>query len=309
MTKKPTPSPLIQGRRVRQQPYRAGDFDALKADVLARGSANGGERVTTQLATGQLQRGRFQPRAPADDAALAELADSIRVLGILEPILVRPLPESPGVYEILAGERRWRAAQQVGLDQVPVVVHPVDDRTAAAITLVENLQREDLNPIEEATALQGLAETFGLTQAQVGELIGKSESAVSRALGLLTLPEQVREWIRTGQLEAGHGKVLLNMGEESQRLLAEQAVKAGWSVRELEQRKAALKRRKPQRTMPAADPDLKRLERRLNTWLCAPVRIVPGKKGGGIIQIRYANVAECDSLLERFNLPADDHEI
>lgn len=180
-------SPLTTVKRSRTTTYQT-DFEKLKAEVLTDINASDRSHNITALPIDKLCRGRYQPRVQGlEDTALKELADSIRDLGVIEPLAVRPVPDQPDTYEILAGERRWRAAQQAGLSEVPVVVHDVDDRTAAAMAMVENLQREDLNPIEEAVGLQRLMEDFGLTQVQVGELVSKSESAISKCLGLLKL--------------------------------------------------------------------------------------------------------------------------
>lgn len=277
--------------------------------MLADARAKGVSRDMTQLPVEKLRRGRYQPRTLKDDPALNELAESIREFGVIEPIAVRPTDDQSDTYEILAGDRRWRAAQKIGLDQIPVIIHEVDDKTAAAIALVENLQREDLNPIEEAVALRRLMEDFNLNQSQVGELVSKSESAVSKSLGLLKLLPQVQTMIQQGELEAGHGKVLLNVDSAEQLLLAEKTVKFGWSVRELERQKVALMtgtRRRKSVTRDIRNPDLKRLEVRLEEWFCAPVKVKPNRRGGGKIEIAYASPEECDNILQRCGLQASD---
>jgi ParB family chromosome partitioning protein len=208
----------------------------------------------------QLVAGRYQPRRHIDEAYLAELAQSIRQFGIIEPLVARPLAN--GDYEILAGHMRWQAARQASLTRIPVVVRNADDQTAAAIALVENLLRRELNPVEEGRALQRLREEFNLTQAQLAELLGISQTAISRALGLLSLDPTVQTHIEEGRLEAGHGKTLLSLPGEAQVRLAEQAPEAGWSVRELERRRALLAIR-PIRIHdppPPRDPNLIRLE-------------------------------------------------
>lgn len=294
-----TITPLISVKRTRSSSYLS-DFENLKTEVAAQTPAN--PQMILQLPPEQLHRGRFQPRNPGHDAALDELADSIRELGILEPLIVRPLAGLGNDYEILAGDRRWRAAQKAGLTQIPVVVRDVDDRTAAAIALVENLQREDLNPMEEASALHSLMSHFALTQAQAGELLGKSESAISKVMGLLKLPDAVQQLLQQGLLDAGHGKVLLNLPRGEQMVLAERAAALGWSVRELERQKTRLthrSRQQKQRLQEPRNPDIQSLETRLRDWLCAPVRLKPNRKGGGKIEIDYATLAECESVLER----------
>ena len=252
----------------------------------------------------RLQRGRYQPRRTGiddtHDKQLAELVDSIRTLGIIEPIAVRPAPTDSGHYEILAGDRRWRAAQRAGLMEVPVVVHNVNDVTAAAMALVENLQRQDLNPLDEAAAIQQLLSEFGLSQAQVGRLLGKSKSVISRTVGLLSLAKEVQELVRNGQLDAGHARVLINLSEKEQLRLAKQIVAHGWSVRDLERRKAALDQQtqaKPPKE--PRDPDVRRLENRLGEWLAAPVKLKTQQNGGGSIVIKFTTAEECDGILAR----------
>lgn len=249
----------------------------------------------------QLAVGRYQPRQWIDENYLTELEQSIRQFGVIEPLVVRPLAD--GRYEILAGHMRWRAAQQAGLRQVPVVVREVDDRTAAAIALVENLLRRDLNPIEEGRALRRLREEFALTQEQLAELLGISQTAISRTLGLLHLDPTVQAHIEEGRLQAGHGKTLLGLTPESQIRLAEQAVARDWSVRELEQRRAALAD-KPQASMPTPrDPNLVRLEERLQERLAAPVRLrYDAHRGRGRIEIGFDNLDQCDGILERLGI-------
>jgi len=260
-----------------------------------------------QLNVDQLVAGRYQPRQRVDETYLAELAQSIRQFGIIEPLIVRPLAD--GRYEILAGHMRWQAAQQAGLTQIPVMVREADDRTAAAIALVENLLRRDLNPIEEARALQRLREEFGLTQEQLAVTLGLSQSAISRALGLLSLDPLIQAFIEDGQLEAGHGKALIGLSSEAQIQLAEQAISAGWPVRELERRRALSAQTPPAQTPSAIipvvrDPNLARLEERLRERLAAPVRLrYDAGRGRGRIEIGFNSLEECDGILERLGLP------
>jgi ParB family chromosome partitioning protein len=263
------------------------------------GNLLGGE--LRQLDLDQLVAGRYQPRQRLDAAYLGELEQSIRQFGVIEPLVARPLAD--GSYEILAGHMRWQAAQQAGLRQAPVVVREADDRTAAAIALVENLLRRDLNPIEEGRALRRLREEFGLTQEQLAELLGVSQSAISKALGLLSLDPAVQALIEDARLEAGHGKVLLGLPRESQVRLAEQAVDAGWSVRELERRRMLLAAAPRSRIAVPRDPDLVRLEERLRERLTAPVRLrYDAARGHGRIEIGFATLEECDGILERLGV-------
>lgn len=262
----------------------------------------GGASDIRQLSLDQLIAGRYQPRQRIDETYLAELAHSIRQLGVIEPLVARPLAD--GRYEILAGHMRWRAAQQAGLKQVPVVVRDADNQTAAAIALVENLLRRDLNAIEEARALRRLREEFGLTQEQLAELLGVSQSAISKALGLLGLNPATQALIEDGRLDAGHGKTLLGLADAAQLRLAEQAANEGWSVRELERRRAALEAPPQSRAPKPRDPDLTRLEQRLQERLTAPVRLrYDAARGRGRIEIGFASLDECDGILERLGLP------
>ncbi len=261
----------------------------------------GGAGDIRQLDLDQLVPGRYQPRQRLDEAYLAELAQSIRQFGVIEPLVARPLAD--GGYEILAGHMRWQAAQRAGLSQVPVMVREADDQTAAAIALVENLLRRDLNPIEEGRALRRLREEFGLTQEQLAELLGVSQSAISKALGLLGLDPAVQASIEDGRLEAGHGKILLGLPREVQLRLAEQAADAGWSVRELEHRRTLLTAAPRSRTVTPRDPDLARLEERLRERLTAPVRLrYDAARGRGRIEIGFGSLEECDGILERLGV-------
>jgi ParB family chromosome partitioning protein len=256
-----------------------------------------------------LVRGRYQPRVDFREESLAELAESIRAQGILQPIVVRPLPEQGGGsemrYEIVAGERRWRAAQLAGLDSVPALVRNVPDEAAVAISLIENIQRENLNPVEEAEALKRLVEEFGLTHEQAAEAVGRSRVSVSNLLRLLELPEAVREMLARRELDMGHARALLAIG--SPQLLVEiarRAVRDSWSVRETERaasRVAAaggFAKRKAQK--PSVDPNILRLEAKLGEKLGAVVAIEHGKKGGRIV-IRYHSVDELEGILDHID--------
>lgn len=257
------------------------------------------------LPVDRLVRGRYQPRQISEepDLELARLADSIRALGLIEPIAVRPGPDGEGQFEILAGDRRWRAARLAGLGAVPVIVHEVDDRTAAAMALVENLQRQDLNPMEAAVGMQRLRQEFKLSQEQLSKTLGLSKSAVSRTLGLLTLPMEIQALLRSRQLDAGHARVLLRLDMEQQLWLARQAVAKGWSVRELEKRRAALAASTGTAALDRAagmvDPDLRHLESLLGAWLAAPVRLRTRKGGDGFIMIRFSGSEECNGILQK----------
>ena len=185
-----------------------------------------------------LAPGKYQPRKRMDQDKLAELAESIKAQGVIQPIVVREVASGRGskTYEIIAGERRWRASQLAGLNEIPVVIRTVDDRTVVAMALIENIQREDLNPLEEAQALQRLIDEFDLTHAQAAEAVGRSRAAVSNLLRLLELPSEIRVLVETGALEMGHARALLTLAAPAAIALARQAAENAWSVREVEHR-------------------------------------------------------------------------
>ncbi len=269
-------------------------------------ASSGTDSSLQTVAIERLVAGRYQPRQRADEEYVTELEHSIRQFGIIEPLVVRPLAD--GSYEILAGHMRWRAARQASLDQVPVVIREADDRTAAAIALVENLLRRELNPIEEGRALRRLREEFGLTQEQLAELLGVSQPAISKVLGLLSLHSEVQTLIEEGQLDAGHGKTLLGLPQPEQLRLAQQAARHGWSVRELERRRVLPPISQPVQSSAPRDPDLIRLEEQLRERLLASVRLrYDAVRGRGRIEITFASLDECDGILERLGIQAPDH--
>ena len=250
-----------------------------------------------QLPIEFLQPGQYQPRRDMHSEALEELAASIRQQGIMQPILVRRL----GVdrYEIIAGERRWRAAQLAELEKVPCLIREADDRDVVALALIENLQREDLNPIEEASALQRLQKEFSLTQQQVAEAVGKSRSAISNLLRLLQLHPEVRLLLEHGDLEMGHARALLSLEPQDQCQAARQVVAQGLSVRQTES--LVKKWAQPQVAMPQKkDPDIQRLEQKLQDLIGAPVKIRHSAKGKGRLEIGYSSLDELDGILNRW---------
>jgi ParB family chromosome partitioning protein len=253
-----------------------------------------GERLAT-LAVDQLQPGRNQPRQRMDPAALADLAESIRAQGVMQPILARPLGD--GRYEIVAGERRWRAARMAGLTHVPVLVREVSDRHALAIALIENIQREDLNALEQAAGIQRLIEEFGMTHAQAAEALGRSRAGVTNLLRLLELAPPVQELLREGKLEMGHARALAALPALRQIELAREAAARGLSVRQVE-RRAARAGRAPARAA-RADRDVARLEEEVSQRLGTAVRIRPGRRGGGHVVIAYRTLDELEALLAR----------
>ncbi|HET9669049.1 MAG TPA: ParB/RepB/Spo0J family partition protein [Casimicrobiaceae bacterium] len=246
----------------------------------------------------RLRPGRYQPRSKMDPASLAELALSIKEQGVMQPILVRPV--DGGRFEIVAGERRWRAAQQAGLREVPALVRNVPDRSALAVALIENIQREDLNPLEEAKGLQRLIEEFGLTHDAAAKAVGRSRSAVSNLLRLTALAPPVQEYLLAGQLEMGHARALLALPLAEQSGAAARVVDAGMSVRDTERLVHQLMHAKPaRRTAKARDHDTVRLENHLGEHLGAVVRIEAGRRGAGRVVIRYSTLEQLDGLVER----------
>ena len=249
-----------------------------------------------------LQRGKYQPRRNFDQDRMQELADSIAAQGIVQPIVVRPAGE--GRYEIIAGERRWRAAQLAGLHDIPVVVREVDDKTAMAVALIENIQRDDLNPLEEATALERLLGEFGLTHQEVAEAVGKSRTSVTNLLRLLDLNEDVKFLVEKGSLEMGHARALLGLKDAMQSDAAHKVVKQGLSVRETERlvRRTQGDDARPLRARSASrNPDVGRLEQDLTEKLGARVQIKEGGKGRGQLVIAYNSADELEGILDRLH--------
>jgi ParB family chromosome partitioning protein len=253
-----------------------------------------------------LRRGKYQPRVDMREETLTELAHSIKAQGVVQPIVVRPLPNPGGgetQYEIVAGERRWRAAQLAGLATIPAVVRDIPDESAVAVALIENIQRENLNPLEEARSLHRLIEEFGLTHADAADAVGRSRATVTNLLRLLELPRQVREMVERRELDMGHARALLAL--ESPELtveIAERACKQGWSVRATETAvrqlagpQAAAKGGKPA-ARGATDPNVRRLESDLAETLGAAVSIEHGPKGGRLV-IRYNGLEELEGIL------------
>jgi ParB family chromosome partitioning protein len=245
-----------------------------------------------------IQRGKYQPRRDMDPAALEELAASIRTQGVMQPIVVRPI--SGERYEIIAGERRWRATQLAGLDSIPAVVREVPDEAAVVLALIENIQREDLNPVEEATALLRLQQEFELTQQQVADAVGKSRSTVTNLMRLMSLRDDVRVMLEHGDLETGHGKALLGLPAEQQSAAAAQVVSKGLSVRQTEDmvRRLQTETTRPGKTTTAVDPNVRLLQDELSQKLGAKVQIQHTAKGKGKLVLSYNSLAELDGILE-----------
>ncbi len=249
-----------------------------------------------------LQRGRYQPRQDFEPTALQELADSITAQGVVQPIVARPLAAQPGRYEIIAGERRWRATQLAGLHEIPVVIRDVPDQAAMAMGLIENIQREELNPVEEASALQRLIDEFSLTHAQAAEAVGRSRAAVTNLLRLLSLSEEARQLLEKGKLEMGHARALLALEPLQQSQAARQVVARRLSVRETEQLvRKLLKPSEPDVNLAgkgSIDPDTRQLQEQLSEKLGARVQFQHSAKGKGKLVINYNNLEELDGILQ-----------
>ena len=264
--------------------------------------------VLKTLPIEQLQAGKYQPRQVFDGDKLDELAESIKAQGVIQPILVRAAGKDR--FEIIAGERRWRAASRAGLAEVPVVLRKVDDRAVIAMSLIENIQREDLNPLEEAQALARLIDEFALTHQQAAEAVGRSRAAVSNLLRLMELPEPIRSLLETRQLEMGHARALLTLNPQAAVALAQQAATEGWSVREVERRAQELAAGKLPETKPAKKPAAKRdadvaqLERELGELLGTKVEVKSGRGGKGQLVLHYHGHDTLDGLLDRLRGPA-----
>ena len=259
-----------------------------------------GERLRS-LPIEQMQPGKYQPRSHMDPERLAELAESIKAQGLIQPIIVRPVGRDR--YEIIAGERRWRAAQLASLREVPVVVRESDDHAALAMALIENIQREDLNPLEEALALHRLIDEFHITHQQAAEAVGRSRAAVSNLLRLLELPEQIRGYVERRQLEMGHARALLTLPVAQALDLAKQAIAGDWSVRQIERAVQAAHKGAPAPAKAAAKPkvdaDIAALERELGEILSTRVAVEAGPKGRGKLVIHYHSLDELEGILER----------
>jgi ParB family chromosome partitioning protein len=261
-----------------------------------------GEPVSEQQATlriDQLQRGRYQPRTKMDDNSLEELAASIRKQGVMQPVLVRPIGSER--YEIIAGERRWRAAKIAGLAEIPALVREVPDSSALAMALVENIQREDLNPLEEAGGVQRLVGEFKLTHQEAAEAIGRSRTATTNLLRLLNLQKAVQALVFDGKLEMGHARALLALEGKQQESVATRVAAQALSVRQTEQLvNAILHPPVRARRRPVTDRDIARLEEELSEEIGTRIEIKPGKKGAGKLIISYSNHDHLDDLLSRF---------
>ena len=265
-------------------------------DALLGGDETPRETMLT-LPVARIRPGRYQPRTRMDQQALAELAQSIRSQGLMQPLLVRPVDRDR--YELIAGERRWRAAQMAGLEEVPALVREVPDEAALAMALIENIQREDLNPMEEAAGVQRLVEEFKMTHEQAADAVGRSRSATSNLLRLLRLAKPVQEMLMEGALEMGHARALLALDPARQIEAGNRVAAKALSVRDTEALVQRMLRGPAGRRKKRADRDLSRLEEELAERLGTTVDIRPGKKGSGKLVLHYSSLDHLEQLLKR----------
>jgi ParB family chromosome partitioning protein len=275
-------------------------LDALLGAGVRDAEARDDERLA-QLPVASLRPGKYQPRTRMDEASLAELAESIRARGVIQPVVVRSVGD--GQYEILAGERRWRAARLAGLDRLPAIVRDVPDEAALGIGLIENIQREDLNPIEEAAGLKRLIDEFHLTHEEAARAVGRSRTGVTNLLRLLELAAAVQALVQEGRIDMGHARALLTLSKARQVELANRIAEKGLSVREAERlvQQSSAAPRAPGRSRGAAslDADTRRLQEELSERLGASVHFRPRSAGRGSVVIDYASLDELEGLIER----------
>jgi len=284
---------VVDTTLVQAEELRAVPGETVPAVAVEVASA---DKALRNLPIEIIQRGKYQPRVDMHQESLQDLADSISEQGVVQPIVVRDI--GAGRYEIVAGERRWRAAQLAGLHEIPAVVRQVDDRGAIAIALIENIQRENLNPIEEARALKRLVEEFDVTHEGAARAVGRSRAAVSNLLRLLDLEDTVKEMVEHRELEMGHARALLALSGRRQIEAARQVVARGLTVRATERLVKSLQQ--PEPSKPATvkkDPNIQQLESSLSDTLGASVRVHPGRGGKGKLEISYNSLDELDGIL------------
>lgn len=262
--------------------------------LLGGDTVSGGDMLRT-MQIGQLQPGKYQPRTQMDQESLRQLADSIKAQGIMQPILVRPITSEK--FEIIAGERRWRAAQLAGLSEVPALVREIADEAALAMSLIENIQREDLNPLEEATGIKRLIDEFKMTHQVAAEAVGRSRSAVTNLLRLLNLHVRVQEMLMQNSIDMGHARALIALNGAKQITAAEQIAQKGLSVREAEQLVKRINSAPRKSAAKSIDTDVARLQEEISETLGTTVKIQPGKNGAGVVKIHYASLNQLDEIL------------
>ena len=269
----------------------------LDALLAANQDDEGDKGELQMLPTHALQPGKYQPRTRMDPGSLEELAASIKAQGIMQPIMVRPVGAE--TYEIIAGERRWRASQIAGLVQVPCLVREIADEAALAMSLIENIQREDLNPLEEAGGIQRLIDEFDMTHQQAADAVGRSRPAASNLLRLLNLAKPVQELLMAGDIDMGHARALLPLDGASQIQLANQVAARQLSVRDTERLVQQVLNPRLKKALPQPDRDLLRLEEEIADAIGASVKIKANKKGAGEVSIRFGSLDQLDGLLGR----------
>ncbi|NIB39486.1 ParB/RepB/Spo0J family partition protein [Pseudomaricurvus alkylphenolicus] len=276
----------------------ASGTNASEAIAAVTSPEEGGDGRLAELPVTAIQRGKYQPRRDIHPEALEELADSIRAQGVMQPIVVRSVGADQ--YEIIAGERRWRATQLAGLDTIPCVIREVSDEAAIAMALIENIQREDLNPMEEALALKRLQDEFELTHQEVAKAVGKSRTTVTNLLRLISLTEDVKTMLEHGDLEMGHARSMLSLEADEQKSIARQVVAKGLSVRQTEALVRKIQQAQPSvKAASPSNPDLDKLQESLSRQVGVAVSISQGAKGKGKLVLNYRNDTELQSILSQ----------
>ena len=250
-----------------------------------------------QIDVNLLKRGEYQPRRFIQEQDLQELAASIEKHGVMQPIVIRPIDDEQHPYEIIAGERRWRAAQLAGLTEIPAIVRDLTDQVAIALALIENIQRQDLNPIDQAMALQRIHDEFGLSHQEIAETVGKARTTVSNLLRLLTLAEPVKELMQQGSLDMGHARAILTLKAKDQLKVAQHVIEKNLSVRQTEQLVRDFNAPKQEKPKAAIAPDIQQLTQRLSERFSADVKIDYNKQGKGKLTISYHSLEELDGIL------------
>jgi ParB family chromosome partitioning protein len=272
----------------------------LSQTTLKQVETGGGDRLNN-LPLDVIRPGRYQPRSVFDEEKLAELADSIRAQGVVQPVVVR-LVDDGEQYELIAGERRWRAAQIAGIEKIPAVIRDVSDEVSVAMALIENIQREDLNPLEEATALRRLIDDFQMTHQEAADAVGRSRASVSNLLRLLELMQEVKDMIDMRLIEMGHARALLSLDDDLQVQAAREVVRKRLSVRDTENLVRRLQQSKKQKGHRRVDPDIQRLQNQLGETLGARVHIQHQASGKGKLVISYNSTDEFEGIIDRLGL-------
>ena len=284
----------------RKKPVLGRNLSSMLSQTTLKQVQEGSGDMLRNLPLETIRPGRYQPRSVFDEEKLGELADSIRAQGVVQPVVVRPLGD--GEFELIAGERRWRAAQLAEIDEIPAVVRDVPDEASVAMALIENIQREDLNPLEEATALRRLIDDFQMTHQEAADAVGRSRAAVSNLLRLLELMQEVKDMIDMRLIEMGHARALLSLEDELQLQAAREVVHKKLSVRETENLVRRLQQSRAKRGSRRVDPDILRLQNRMGEALGARVRIQHQASGKGKLIISYTSADEFDGILDRLDL-------